>query len=201
MTTKSAGKIEVPSLNVETFMLTIIGDSPLICHRFSEKSKKQMLDKMMKKASPGREPKDPEAEFQAALYKIPDTEGLYGFPAMGFKSAAVRGAKSVADLAMTDARGWFHIKCENHMLLPLRYEELKMMEDIVRVARGGTDLRYRPYFYNWEVDITIEYNSATISNEQIVMLFDIAGFSVGVGEWRPERDGMYGRFHVKKESE
>lgn len=27
-------------------------------------------------------------------------------------------------------------------------------------------------------------------------LFDLAGFAVGIGDWRPERDGPYGRFRV-----
>ena len=198
MATKGNDKVEVPQLDIRKMTMTLVGDSPLISHRFSEKAKKEMLDRMQKKARTGREPKDPDAEFRASLYEIPGADGVYGFPAMGFKNAAVRAAKSIPDVAMTDARGWFHVKCENHMLLPLRYDELQNVEDVVRVARGGTDLRYRGYFLDWEVDIIIEYNAATISPGQIAMLFDIAGFSVGVGDWRPERDGMYGRFHVKK---
>lgn len=201
MASKKDARIEVPQLDIREMTLTLVSDSPLISHRFSEKAKKQMLDKMQKKARTGREPKDPEAEFRSSLYEIPDIEGAYGFPAMAFKNAAVRAAKSVPDMAMTDARGWFHVKCANHMLLPLTYGELTMVEDVVRVGRGGTDLRYRGYFYDWQVDITVEFNAATISPEQIVMLFDIAGFSVGVGDWRPEKDGMYGRFHVKKGDE
>jgi hypothetical protein len=201
MSSKKAPKIEVPGLKIERFTMTIVGDSPLISHRFSEKAKKMMLDKMMKKASPGREPKDPEAEFESSLYKIPGENGMYGFPAMGFKNGAVRAAKSIPDMAMTDARGWFHVICEDHMLLPLRYQELRMGEDAVRPSRGGADLRYRGYFYGWETDITVEYNSATISPEQIALLFDIAGFSVGVGDHRPEKNGPYGRYHVKKGSE
>jgi hypothetical protein len=30
-----------------------------------------------------------------------------------------------------------------------------------------------------------------------VNLFNVAGFAVGVGEWRPERDGSNGMFHVQ----
>ncbi len=199
MATKS-NKVEVPQLDIRQMTMTLVGDSPLISHRFSEKAKKEMLDKMQKKASAGRKPKDPEGEFLASLYEVPGAEGVYGFPAMAFKKAAVRAAKSMPGVTMTDARGWFHVKCEDHMLLPLRYNELQMVEDTVRVGTG-TDLRYRGYFFGWETDIVVEYNAATISPGQIVMFFDIAGFSTGIGDWRPEKNGMYGRFHVKKESE
>jgi len=46
----------------------IKGTAPLICHRWSEKAKQQMLAKQLKQASKGREAKDPEADFTASLY-------------------------------------------------------------------------------------------------------------------------------------
>lgn len=32
-------------------------------------------------------------------------------------------------------------------------------------------------------------------------VFEIGGFAIGVGEWRPQKDGIYGRFHVAREGE
>lgn len=45
-TTKN--QIELPPIELVTFQLRLVGDSPLIVHRWSEKAKKQMLDKQMK---------------------------------------------------------------------------------------------------------------------------------------------------------
>jgi hypothetical protein len=42
----------------------------------------------------------------------------------------------------------------------------------------------------------VKHNANVMSAEQILNLFSTAGFAVGVGEWRPERDGQFGRFHV-----
>ena len=42
------------------------------------------------------------------------------------------------------------------------------------------------------------YNENVLSMEQIVNLFNIAGFGAGVGEWRPgsKSGGSFGMFHV-----
>jgi hypothetical protein len=44
--------------------------------------------------------------------------------------------------------------------------------------------------------VTIKFNTSAISAEQVANLLNVAGFGVGIGEWRPERNGSYGRFHV-----
>lgn len=66
-------------------------------------------------------------------------------------------------------------------------------------AWGTADIRYRPEFKHWRVKLPIKYNADKISLEQLVNLFNLAGFGVGVGEWRPEKDGQYGMFHVVTE--
>ncbi|MGI4943444.1 MAG: hypothetical protein ACRYHQ_23240, partial [Janthinobacterium lividum] len=52
--------IQIPSLRIDLIHIRLIGDSPLICHAWSDKAKKMMLDKQMKRAKPGREAKSPE---------------------------------------------------------------------------------------------------------------------------------------------
>ena len=36
----------------------------------------------------------------------------------------------------------------------------------------------------------------SLSLEQIINIINAGGYVCGVGEWRPERDGQYGMFHV-----
>src|SRR5947209_334288 len=83
--------IAIDKIDAETLLVPIVGTSPLIVHRFSEKAKKQMLDAMQGRKSP-KEPKDPEAEYQAAFYRMKDGEG-YGFPVTAFKQATVGGCR------------------------------------------------------------------------------------------------------------
>ena len=186
-------QISVPSIDIGKLQVEIEGLSPLICHRWSEKAKKQMLDKQMKKAKKAKEAKDPEAEYKASLY--PHPKGGYGFPAIAFKKAMTSACRYVDGVPMTIARGAFFVEGE---LIKIEGEP-NMREDMVRISMGTADIRYRGEFKEWKADLTLSYNASALSPEQIINLLNIAGFAIGIGEHRPEKDGPYGRFQVVAE--
>ena len=173
----------------------LIGDAPLICHAWSHKAKEEMLHKQMKKAKQAKAAKDPEQDFRDSLYEHP--EGGYGFPAVAFKAAAVDACSHVDGITKVEARGAFHI---NGDLVKINGTPT-MREDMVRIGMGTADIRYRGQFDPWSVDIELRYNAGVLSAEQIIHLFNVAGFGIGVGEWRPQRDGSFGLFHVATEAE
>ena len=75
-----------------------------------------------------------------------------------------------------------------------------MREDMVKV--GGmtkvADIRYRGEFRNWWADLVITYiKGGKFSAEQIVNYINAGGMCCGVGEWRMERKGQFGLFHVE----
>ena len=182
--------LSVPTPNIRRVTFHVTGTSPLICNRWSEKAKKQMLDKQMKKAKKGREAKDPEQDYEQSLYRSPD--GGYGFPSVAFKAAAVR-AGTYADMKMTYLRGAFHVLGE---LVPI-IGEPRPREDMVRVQMT-TDIRYRGEFPDWAAEVPVDLNETALSIEQLANLFTVAGFAVGVGEWRPEKNGQNGRFALDR---
>lgn len=197
--------ISLPEIKIERFNITLIGDSPLICHAWSEKAKKEMLDKQMKKATAkagGRAAKDPWMDFCDSLYWLtekpayPTEEDVknakFGFPAVAFKAAAVDSCIKGSDISKVAARGAFHIATDMVEIIGTPTSR----QDMVRIAMGSADIRYRGEFREWSCVIPIRYNTNSLSVEQIVNLFNIAGFSVGVGEWRPQRDGSFGMFRV-----
>lgn len=188
--------IELPELSIQTMRITLIGDSSLICHAWSHKAKEQMLAKQMKKAKGAKEAKNPEQDFRDSLYPHPD--GGYGFPAVAFKSAAVDACSHVQGVTKVEARGAFHINGE---LVKIEGKEPTPREDMVRIAMGTADIRYRGEFKQWRATIELRYNTNVLSPAQIVNLFNTAGFAIGVGEWRPQKDGSHGMFHVQREGE
>jgi len=158
----------------------------------------------MKKATKGKDVRDPFKEYVDALYwvsekpnkpKMEDIEnGVFGFPVTAFKEAAVSGSyrSGVID-KMTVARSAFHIVGEFAVIEGFP----EMREDMVRIGQNGTDIRYRGEFKKWSTVLHIRYNPRAMSLEQIVNLFNVGGFACGVGEWRPEKGGSNGMFHVE----
>jgi hypothetical protein len=208
-TAKQDVGIELPPLAIQLMEVTVVGDSPLIVHAWSEKAKKEMLGKQMKTAKQAKEAKDPRADFESSLYRLGDG---YGFPSIGFKAAAVTACTSVAGITKVAARQAFHILGEDIdikgafegtkarvNLVRINGGAPSMREDMVRVGMGTADLRYRGEFADWHAKLLVRYNANVLSESQILNIINVAGFAVGVGEWRPEKDGMSGMFHVATE--
>jgi len=193
---KTTEKVDLPALNIQAFELTLVGDSPLICHAWSQKAKQQMLDKQMKRAKTAKVAKDPEQDYQDSLY--PHPEGGYGFPAVAFKAAAVGACRAIDGVTMVQARGAFHIIGE---LVKIDGEP-RPRQDMVRIGQGTADIRFRGEFPEWKATFTVRYNASVLSAEQVIHLFNTAGFHVGVGENRPEKSGnSFGMFHVACEAD
>jgi hypothetical protein len=120
-------------------------------------------------------------------------DGVYGFPAISFKKAAVTACTSIDGMTKVMARQTFHVVGEYVVIEGQPF----MRSDMVRIAMGTADIRFRGEFKQWTTNVTVRFNSSVISAEQIVHLFNTAGFAVGVGENRPEKNGSWGMFHVE----
>ena len=200
--------IELPPLNIATIDIPIIGDSPLICHAWSKKAREQMLAKQMKKATAGKAAKDPWQDFCETLYWLdgmPESpseddvmNGRFGFPAVAFKSAAITAVTSMGGMTKVMARQCFHIVGE---MVEILGPPPSMREDMVRVGMGTADIRHRAEFEIWGAILRVQHNANVLSAEQVISLFEAGGFGVGIGDWRPEKDGVNGRFHVAKTGE
>jgi hypothetical protein len=199
---RAAATIVLPRLDIRTLEITLVGESPLICHRWSAKARNEILKKQMGIPSAGKEHKDPLQDFIDSLYVIepgklqgrledkrPDGHpnvwlegGRYGFPLIAFKNAAVTACTSLGKaISKVAARQAFHVLGE----LTEVFGTPRMREDMVRVGMGTSDIRFRGEFPEWQTTIRVTFNCRVLS-----------GFAVGVGEWRPERDGEFGRFRV-----
>lgn len=202
MKKKTVATVEVPPIDLGTFKMRLEGISALMVQRFAEKARRQIEDKQQKKAKQARPTRDPHQEFEDSLYVIPDgkKKKTYGIPVGGVKNCAVSACRFIEGVAMTKAKGSFHIVCEPHGLIPIIGANPVMDSRPVRI--GGfnkvADMRYRGRFDTWAIEFLVTYNKGVMSAQQILNLYENAGFSVGLCEYRPEKNGNYGMFKVKR---
>lgn len=187
--------INLKPIQQRRMAFVIKGISPMIQHQWAEKALREMREKHAGKKTKTREARDPEAEAVAAAYRTKD--GLYGIPAMAFKAAVIGAAHKDIGLEKTLLRKSFFLHTNGDEVLPfVDQDEPVMREDCVRVGAGSTDLRYRPQFDRWRVRIEVDYDAEMLRVEDVVNLVNRAGYGVGIGEWRPEKGGEFGRFEI-----
>lgn len=216
MATKTQEILEIRPIEIQKATIRIVGDTPLIMHAWSEKAKREMLEKQMKVTkTKAKDAKNPVEDFIRSMYWLTDMptdmtqEGFeraiangarFGFPVTAFKQAAISAAYRMGwSKDKMSMRGSFFIDGDINQMLEIKSDPPIMREDMVKIGNGSTaDIRYRGEFQNWYADMTISFNkNGQHSFEQIVNIINAGGYVCGVGEWRPERDGQYGMFHVE----
>lgn len=181
-------------------VVPIIGQTPLIPHRWSEKARRMMLERQQGKAVARKAPKAPEEEAFAATYWLED--GRPGMPATAFKSAVADAARHFDGLTQVLVKQSVFVTGDGvDQLVPIT-GEITMREDMPRNATGVADLRYRNQIWPWSADLEIEYIASALTPGALLALVDAAGLG-GVGDWRPSspksKSGTYGRWTVTGE--
>lgn len=194
--TGTATSLQIDSIKVERLRIPIVGTAPLIVHAWSEKAQRQMLDAQQGRKTV-KEHRDPQADYESSLYR---TENGYGFPILAFKAATVGAARFFGKaVRMTEIRQFVFFQGvpsqdKTQLLAPITGEP-RMREDMVRVGMG-TDLRYRGEFLDWTAVLDVTYVTSALNRTAVVSLIEAGGLGVGVGEWRPEKNGQNGTYAV-----
>ena len=214
MAKKEESVVEIRPLDIKRVNIRIVGDTPLIVHRWSEKAKKEILDKQMKTTkTKGKDARNPYDDFIQSLYWLeckpeestPDAfekavknGAKWGFPTNAIKQAGNSAAYRLGWVKnQMSLRSTYFITSEYGEYAEIKGSIPEMREDSVKIGMGTSDLRYRGEFKDWYMDLTLEYNaSGDITLEQIINIINVGGYGCGLGEWRPERDGINGRYHV-----
>lgn len=214
MPAKNVETIEIKPIEIQKTTIRVVGDTPLIMHAWSEKAKREILDKQMKKTkAAAKQAKSPVEDFIRSMYWLEgfpeemSEDGFeeairkgarFGFPVTAFKQAAISAAYRMGwTKDKMSMRGAFFIDGDENQMVEIFSDTPLIREDMVKVGMGTADIRFRGEFRNWYAELTISYNkNGQYSLEQIINIINAGGYVCGIGEWRPERDGQYGMFHV-----
>lgn len=160
----------------------------------------------MKLGSGGAEVKkipSPKEEAEAGLY-INEDGKLY-FPSAGYRGGLFTAGKGrkigkVSAISIIGAA----VECvedqtllidpDTELPLPLEYEVdiRRVVLGVGKTAKGI--LRARPKFNKWGGFIKYRYNSDFIDAKTIFELTKIAGIVAGLGDFRPEKKGPFGKY-------
>jgi hypothetical protein len=90
--------------------------------------------------------------------------------------------------------GMFYVSPDE---LPLKQDYLIDKRSAVNRNVKGRIISIRPKWKDWETEFILEIDNDTITPETIRELITIAGNYVGIGSFRPDHKGQFGRFIIE----
>lgn len=182
------------------FDCCVLGTSPLILNRMSEKAKRELLMPKGRKSMTERATSlkhVPVDEYRASAYRIDDASAP---TLLAILSTAFKGAIRTAALDMPGAK-----KAQIGRLTYIEGDYVgifglpKLFMSITRSAdmNKTPDVRTRAIVPQWACRVSVTFVQPLIRAQAVANLLAAAGLTIGVGDWRPEKGaGSYGQFQI-----
>jgi len=167
--------------------VSIQGISPLLQHRYPLESESKVKTKTVYNA---------QEDAETALYR--NLDGIIYQPSEHIRMSLVDAAKQLKRKRGTFSKVFgagaiivepFEIEHET------QHWELDQRPVVIQKSRI---VRTRPRFDKWSLSFEVEYDDTIIDREVLYEAFQIAGKFSGIGDYRPQKGGPFGRFIVTK---
>jgi hypothetical protein len=173
-------------INVE-----ISGITPLLMNRFVEEDlmNNQKRDKSL----------TPRQQAEKSAYKLED--GSLFIPMENIFSCIIVAGKYHKDgknkiTTMKSSLVPAYVSIEEKYC-PLNTKDFEVdSRSVVIPATGGRVMKHRPRLDKWGLKFTLEVDNKGFSERLVRDLVDDAGTKVGLGDFRPDRKGSFGKFKV-----
>lgn len=199
--------LEISQIELDDLTFRLVGVSPLILNRQSEKAKHSLLLPAPRQNKAQREQTlkhIPTDEFQASPYR---NTGVYSkeptllhLPGGMFKKSLSQAAIDIPGASKAQIGRLVSLKSTQINLYGVPY----LRADMVRQA-GMTktpDVRFRACLREWACEVTYTYVSSIVTPLSIGNLLSAAGVIVGIGDYRVEKGaGDYGKFRLAEEGD
>jgi len=177
----------------KTYEVTIEGVSPMLMNRPSQ------LDIGEKSKTAKRETETPAEIAEHKLYK--DSKDKIYIPATWFQGTIVEAGKQKKMMGKGSSKANYSKVAGSgveinpfEIILAGKWKVFSILA--VNPTTHGRNVLHRPQFDKWGVKFDVTFDEAVIEVSVMKELFDIAGKSVGVGDWRPAKKGRFGKFQV-----
>lgn len=192
--------IDIMTVDHGEITFCILGTTPTICHRLSQKGLQELLMPKGKKTSAekkGSLKHDPLAEFRAAPYlsEDPKSATLLQHLSSMFKGALRSAALDIpgANKSQIGRLTWVNGERIDLYGVPELFMSVTRSSDMNKTP----DVRTRAIVPKWACRVTVSFVKPILNETAISNLLAFAGISQGIGDWRPQKGaGTYGQFKL-----
>lgn len=188
---------------MKSIEVTIEGTTPLLCNRFTDAA--QMAATNGTRIASVGERGSPQDQAQARLYLGHDGKPMVPQPNL---------FRCLIDAGKFFKNGKSKVSTQKSSLIPACLEIEGLEVPIkhndpwtvdtrpVRIpSTGGRILCHRPCFNDWRLSFTLNVDTDMISVKLVRDLVDAAGKRIGLGDFRPDCKGPFGKFVVTRWTE
>lgn len=185
---------------MKTIEITIAGVTPLLMNRFTDAA--QLKATSGTAMSTVGERGTPKAQAEAVLYT--DENGVIGIPAPNLYRSILDAGKffKAGKSKVTTLKSSLIPACLtiDAMFIPIESKEPWTVDTRpVRIpATGGRILKHRPCFNDWALSFVAELDTTIISATLLREIVDAAGKRIGLGDFRPDCKGPFGKYVVTR---
>lgn len=198
MAAKAETSIDILTVDHGQLDFCILGTTPIILNRMSEKALRELLMPKGKKTAADKASSlkhDPMAEFKASPYTDPDESAA---TLLQHLSSAFKGALKSAALDLPGANKsqigrltWVNGERVSIYGVPQMLMSVTRSADMSRTP----DVRTRAIVPKWACRVSVSFVQPLLREQAVANLLASAGITQGVGDWRPGKgSGTYGQF-------
>lgn len=178
----------------------VVGTSPLILNRMSEKAKRELLMPRGRKTAVEKATSlkhNPIDEYRASVYRLsdPNADTLLAVMSTAFKGALRNAALDLPGTKKSQVGRLTYIDGDYIGIygVPQLYMAIVRSADVARTP----DVRTRAIVPQWAAKFTVTFVRPLITGQAVANLLAAAGLTMGIGDGRPEKGAMsYGQFKL-----
>jgi hypothetical protein len=179
--------------------IKIVGTTPLICNKFTDAAA-ESASNGSRGSSAGQDRGTPLDIAQSKLYIGNDGNPM--IPQPNLLRCLVEGGRftKIGKSQVTTAKSSILYACVDVQgaEVPIIHQQpWKVDTRAVRIpSTGGRILAHRPMFDDWALEFVVDLDTSILGEKLLRQIIDDAGKRIGMGDFRPQCKGPYGRFVV-----
>jgi len=139
---------------------------------------------------------------RAIFHMYIDNKGKPYLPSEHIRGCLINGGGYIKSKVGSKAKSMKTIVAAMFMITP---DIIPLNDDWIIDKRSGVNhnvkgrvIVIRPKWNDWKAKFTLSVDNDTITQETIQNIIEYGGQYVGIGSFRPEKNGMFGRFKIIK---